>query len=95
MERAKRWYFTADTNAKGYTYIQGYQTKWDPVAKTTKRSAKRYVGRLFMTGTLRPVKPFLESFPQYAGKTVFFVPDKTLVDEQTYRQAFPESPAQT
>ena len=92
MERAKRWYFTADTNAKGYTYIQTYQTKWDPVAKTTKRSAKRYVGRLFDDGHVAPSKAFLESFPQYAGKTVFFGPDKTLVDEQTYRQAFPESP---
>ena len=45
MKQTNRWYFTADTNAKGYTYIQAYQTKWDPVAKTTKRSAKRYVGR--------------------------------------------------
>lgn len=95
MVRDKRWYFTADTNAKGYTYIQAYQTKWDPVAKTTKRSAKRYVGRLFDDGHVAPSKAFLESFPQYAGKTVFFGPDKTLVDEQTYRQAFPASPGPT
>lgn len=95
MGRDKRWYFTADTNAKGYTYIQAYQTKWDPVAKTTKRSAKRYVGRLFDDGHVAPSKAFLESFPQYAGKTVFFGPDKTLVDEQTYRQAFPASPGPT
>lgn len=95
MGRDKRWYFTADTNAKGYTYIQAYQTKWDPVAKTTKRSAKRYVGRLFDDGHIAPSKAFLESFPQYAGKTVFFGPDKTLVDEQTYRQAFPASPGPT
>ena len=95
MNRDKRWYFTADTNAKGYTYIQAYQTKWDPVAKTTKRSAKRYVGRLFDDGHVAPSKAFLESFPQYAGKTVFFGPDKTLVDEQTYRQAFPASPGPT
>ena len=95
MGRDKRWYFTADTNAKGYTYIQAYQTKWDPVAKTTKRSAKRYVGRLFDDGHVAPSKAFLESFPQYAGRTVFFGPDKTLVDEQTYRQAFPASPGPT
>ena len=95
MTQTKRWYFTADTNAKGYTYIQAYQTKWDPVAKTTKRSAKRYVGRLFDDGHVAPSKAFLESFPQYAGKTVFFGPDKTLVDEQTYRQAFPASPGPT
>ena len=95
MKQTNRWYFTADTNAKGYTYIQAYQTKWDPVAKTTKRSAKRYVGRLFDDGHVAPSKAFLESFPQYAGKTVFFGPDKTLVDEQTYRQAFPASPGPT
>ena len=95
MKQPNRWYFTADTNAKGYTYIQAYQTKWDPVAKTTKRSAKRYVGRLFDDGHVAPSKAFLESFPQYAGKTVFFGPDKTLVDEQTYRQAFPASPGPT
>lgn len=95
MNQTNRWYFTADTNAKGYTYIQAYQTKWDPVAKTTKRSAKRYVGRLFDDGHVAPSKAFLESFPQYAGKTVFFGPDKTLVDEQTYRQAFPASPGPT
>lgn len=95
MKQTNRWYFTADANAKGYTYIQAYQTKWDPVAKTTKRSAKRYVGRLFDDGHVAPSKAFLESFPQYAGKTVFFGPDKTLVDEQTYRQAFPASPGPT
>lgn len=95
MKQTNRWYFTADTNAKGYTYIQAYQTKWDPVAKTTKRSAKRYVGRLFDDGHVAPSKAFLESFPQYAGKTVFFGPDKSLVDEQTYRQAFPASPGPT
>ena len=95
MKQTNRWYFTADTNAKGYTYIQAYQTKLDPVAKTTKRSAKRYVGRLFDDGHVAPSKAFLESFPQYAGKTVFFGPDKTLVDEQTYRQAFPASPGPT
>ena len=95
MKQTNRWYITADTNAKGYTYIQAYQTKWDPVAKTTKRSAKRYVGRLFDDGHVAPSKAFLESFPQYAGKTVFFGPDKTLVDEQTYRQAFPASPGPT
>ena len=36
---SKNWYFTADTNAKGYTYIKAYQTEWDPVRKRS-RSAK-------------------------------------------------------
>ena len=29
---SENWYFTADTNAKGYTYIKAYQTEWDPTA---------------------------------------------------------------
>ena len=30
MSDSQNWYFTAETNAKGYTYIKAYQTKWDP-----------------------------------------------------------------
>ncbi len=42
MNQNKKWYFTTDTNAKGFTYVHAYQTKWDPVRKTPRRSAKRY-----------------------------------------------------
>ena len=34
----QNWYFTAETNANGLTYIKAYQTKWDPVRKITRRS---------------------------------------------------------
>ena len=33
---SENWYFTADTNAKGYTYIKAYQTEWDPVRKRSR-----------------------------------------------------------
>ena len=41
-----KWYFTKETNAKGLCYIYAYQTRWDPVTKKSKRSARKYVGRL-------------------------------------------------
>lgn len=50
------------------------QTKWDPVRKTPRRSAKRYVGRLFEDGRVIPSKLFLESFTQYAGYPSITVP---------------------
>lgn len=78
-------YFIADTNAKGHTYIQMYETLCDPEGKRTRRSAKRYVGRLFEGGRVVASPSFLESFPEYAGKTLFFSEDNELVDEATYR----------
>lgn len=92
MNQNKKWYFTTDTNAKGFTYVHAYQTKWDPVRKTPRRSAKRYVGRLFDDGRVIPSKAFLESFPQYAGYPLYYGADKQLVDEETYRRDFPLPP---
>lgn len=92
MNQNKKWYFTTDTNAKGFTYVHAYQTKWDPVRKTPRRSAKRYVGRLFEDGRVIPSKAFLESFPQYAGCPLYYGADKQLVDEETYRRDFPLPP---
>ena len=92
MNQNKKWYFTTDTNAKGLTYVHAYQTEWDPVRKTSRRSAKRYVGRLFEDGRVIPSKAFLESFPQYAGYPLYYGADKQLVDEETYRRDFPLAP---
>ena len=89
MNQNKKWHFTTDTNAKGFTYVHAYQTKWDPVRKTPRRSAKRYVGRLFEDGRVIPSKAFLESFTQYAGYPLYYGADKQLVDEETYRRDFP------
>lgn len=87
----QNWYFTAETNANGLTYIKAYQTKWDPVRKITRRSAKRYVGRLYDDGRVKPSEGFLKAFPQYAGFPLYFSADKRLVDEATYKGDFPDS----
>ena len=92
MNQKQKWYFTTDTNKKGFTYVHAYQTKWDPVRKTPRRSAKRYVGRLFEDGRVIPSKAFLESFPQYAGYPLYYGADKQLVDEEAYRRDFPLPP---
>ena len=91
-DRQQNWYFTTETNANGYTYVKAYQTKWDPVRKITRRSAKRYVGRLYEDGRVLPSEGFLKAFPQYAGFPLFFSADKRLVNEAAYRADFPDSP---
>ncbi|EPD98763.1 hypothetical protein HMPREF1476_01505 [Sutterella wadsworthensis HGA0223] len=92
MSDSQNWYFSAETNAKGYTYIKAYQTKWDPVRKRSHSFNRRHVGRLHDDGRVVPSKAFLEQFPQYAGFPLFYGADKRLVDEETYRRDFPERP---
>lgn len=74
MSDSQNWYFTAETNAKGYTYIKAYQTKWDPVRKRSHSFNRRHVGRLHDDGRVVPSKAFLEQFPQYAGFPLFMAP---------------------
>ena len=92
MMSSENWYFTADTNSKGYTYIKAYQTEWDPVRKRSRSINRRHVGRLHDDGHVTPSPGFLASFPQYAGFTLYYGANKQLVDEVTYRRDFPASP---
>ena len=87
-----KWYFTKETNAKGLCYIYAYQTQWDPVAKKSKRSARKYVGRLAADSVVNITAKFRTEFPQYAQGTFYFGLDKTLVDEAAYRRDFPDAP---
>ena len=93
MKKASdKWYFTKETNAKGLCYIYAYQTQWDPVAKKSKRSARKYVGRLAADSVVNITAKFRTDFPQYAQGTFYFGLDKTLVDEAAYRRDFPDAP---
>ena len=93
MKKASdKWYFTKETNAKGLCYIYAYQTQWDPVAKKSKRSARKYVGRLAADSVVNITAKFRTEFPQYAQGTFYFGQDKTLVDEAAYRRDFPDAP---
>ena len=94
MKKASnKWYFTKETNAKGLCYIYAYQTQWDPVTKKSKRSARKYVGRLAADSVVNITAKFRTEFPQYAQGTFYFGLDKTLVDEAAYRRDFPNAPA--
>ena len=80
MKKASdKWYFTKETNAKGLCYIYAYQTQWDPVTKKSKRSARKYVGRLAADSVVNITAKFRTEFPQYAQGTFYFGLDKTLV----------------
>ena len=87
-----KWYFTKETNAKGLCYIYAYQTQWDPVTKKSKRSARKYVGRLAADSVVNITAKFRTEFPQYAQGTFYFGLDKTLLDEAAYRRDFPDAP---
>ena len=93
MKKASdKWYFTKETNAKGLCYIYAYQTRWDPVTKKSKRSARKYVGRLAADSVVNITAKFRTEFPQYAQGTFYFGLDKTLIDEAAYRRDFPNAP---
>ena len=70
MKKASnKWYFTKETNAKGLCYIYAYQTQWDPVTKKSKRSARKYVGRLAADSVVNitaklstPKEPFISAW---------------------------------
>mgnify|MGYP006952326825 FL=1 len=65
MKKASnKWYFTKETNAKGLCYIYAYQTQWDPVDKKSKRSARKYVGRLAADSVVNITAKFRTAFPQ-------------------------------
>lgn len=62
-----RWHFTTNRNAQGLIYLYAYQTRWIPEEHTSKRTAKRYVGRVKPDGKITFSSTFLEQFPQYAS----------------------------
>ena len=94
MKKASnKWYFTKETNAKGLCYIYAYQTQWDPVAKKSKRSARKYVGRLAADSVVNITAKFRTEFPQYAQGTFYFGLDKTLAMRQPTAEIFRTLPA--
>ena len=62
-----RWHFTTNRNAQGLMYLYAYQTRWIPEEHTSKRTAKRYVGRIQPDGKITFSPTFLEQFPQYSS----------------------------
>lgn len=68
-----KWNFYLDTNkSTGIQYVQTSYNIWVPEKKQPRLGGKAYVGRLFPDGSVRPSKTFLERFPQYAGKKLYY-----------------------
>ncbi len=87
----ERIHFCAETNAKGYTYVRSYKTKWDPVKKQSHAYGKRHVGRLHEDGRVAICASFKNDYPQYAQGDWFWGPDNSLVNEEDYLAYFPEN----
>ena len=85
--------------------LSGYkQIHWDPICpdflqhlgsekKQPRLGGKAYAGRLFPDGSVRPSKTFLERFPQYAGKKLYYF-ENQLVDREGYLKLNPNAEAQ-
>ncbi|MBT9621542.1 hypothetical protein GPK52_00755, partial [Sutterella wadsworthensis] len=79
-----KWNFYLDTNkSTGIQYVQTSYNIWVPEKKQPRLGGKAYVGRLFPDGSVRPSKSFLERFPQYADKKLYYF-ENQLVDREGY-----------
>ena len=92
MPDSPKWYFTADTNAQGNTYIKAYQTAWDKVAKKSKRTTSRHVGRLLPDDRVAISPKFLLDHPEYKGQDWYWGANKKLVPLSEYLDDFPDHP---
>lgn len=64
---------TTTTNKDGRTYLIGYRNQWDPIKKQSRIVKRIYVGTFDpITGLVRFGKKFLNSHPEYVGKTLFY-----------------------
>lgn len=69
-------------------YIKASINRWDPEKKQARIAKRVHVGRLQEDLSIRPGKAFLEAFPQYAGKELFFFENK-LLERDEYLKANP------
>ena len=89
-----KWNFYLDTNkSTGIQYVQTSYNIWVPEKKQPRLGGKAYVGRLFPDGSVRPSKTFLERFPQYADKKLYYF-ENQLVDREGYLKLNPNAEAQ-
>lgn len=89
-----KWNFYLDTNkSTGIQYVQTSYNIWVPEKKQPRLGGKAYVGRLFPDGSVRPSKSFLERFPQYADKKLYYF-ENQLVDREGYLKLNPNAEAQ-
>lgn len=83
------WGVMKTTDSKGRQYIVAYQNAWKPGVDGKKgrsyRVAKKQVGRLCDDGQILVSPAFLELFPQYKGRDLYWG-DKELVEQQAFEK---------
>lgn len=88
------WNFYLSKNTTtGIQYVQSSYNIWDPKKKQARIGEKAYVGRLFPDGSVRPSKRFLERFPEYAGKDLYYFQNR-LCGREEYLRLNPEAERQ-
>ena len=88
------WNFYVDKAGRsGLPYVKASINRWDPEKKQARIAKRVHVGRLQEDLSIRPGKAFLEAFPQYAGKELFFFENK-LLERDEYLKANPEAAEQ-
>ncbi len=88
------WNFYVDKAGRsGLPYVKASINRWDPEKKQARIAKRVHVGRLQEDLSIRPGKAFLEAFPQYAGKELFFFENK-LLERDEYLKVNPEAAEQ-
>lgn len=78
-----RWNFYRSKSPNGYVYLIASQSVWVPEKKQPRIIARHHVGRLNEeTLAVKPGKAFLEKFPQYNGKELFYFHNSLLTPEE-------------
>ena len=67
--------------------------KWDAEKKQSRTAARVHIGRLCDDNSIRPGKIFLEKFPEYHGRELYYYENK-LLDREGYLKANPEAQQQ-
>lgn len=89
-----KWSFYIELDAV-YThqYVKASICKWHAQKKQPRTAARVHIGRLCDDNSIRPGKTFLEKFPKYQGKELYYYENK-LLDREGYLKSNPEAQQQ-
>ena len=86
-----KWSFYIERDAVyKHQYVKASISKWDPQKKQPRTAARVHVGRLCDDNSVRASKTFLEKFPEFQGKTVYYFENR-LLDRDAYIEANPKA----
>lgn len=86
------WNFYVDSSS-GLPYVKASYNVWKSKIKKPRIGKKVHVGRLRDDQSVNPGKTFLEKFPEFAGKELFYF-ENHLYDREGYLQANPDAEAE-